>query len=94
MPLTPAEQAAIAAYSGPVTICEPRTCTEDKDIRYKHHNRRLQFSNAHERARQKGQSTKNMIRDLHAQDYTPEQIAKRSGMTLPNVLQYMREMGL
>lgn len=94
MPLTPAEQAALAAYSGPVTVCPARTYTPDEQIQTKHHNRRLQFSNAHERARQKGQSTKNMIRDLHFQDYTAEQIAKRSGMTLPNVLQYMREMGL
>lgn len=94
MPLTPSEQAAIQAYTGPVTVCPARTYTPEDHIQTKHHNRRLAIHNAHEKSRQKGESTRRMIQDLHAQDHTPEQIAKRSGMTLPNVLQYMREMGL
>lgn len=94
MPLTPSEQAAIQAYTGPVTVCEPRTCTEDKDIRYKHHNRRMSFETAANRERKKAESTKNMIRDLHFQEFTPEQIAKKIGMSVATVLKHMREMGL
>lgn len=94
MPLTPSEQADIQAYTGPVTVCPARTYTPDEQIQTKHHNRRLAIHNAHEKSRQKGASTRRMIQDLHAQDFTAEQIAKRSGMTLQTVLEYMREMGL
>lgn len=92
--LTPAEQQAIEAYRGPITVCPARTYTPDEQIQTKHHNRRMSFETAANRERKKAESTKSMIRDLHFQEFTPEQIAKKIGMSVATVLKHMREMGL
>lgn len=46
-PLTPAEIAAIAEYTGPVTVCPPNTFTEDMAFDF-YSNRRITPTGTHQ----------------------------------------------
>lgn len=93
-PLTPAEQAAIASYTGPITICEPRTFTDAANIKPLRKYSATALTNAHKRERQKGESTKAMIRECTAQGLTITEISRQCGVTETTVRIYSREMGL
>lgn len=84
--LTPAEQAAIAAYRGPITRCPPCTYSPYEERTFK------PPQSAVNRSIQRGQSTVRLVVEMHRQGLDMQQISKKAGVSMEVVRKAVRSV--
>lgn len=87
--LTQQEQDAIAAYTGPITVCKPHAYTPGLL-----HEGAFSNSTHVNRMKQRGESTQRLIMAAFEAGHSPHEIARKHGMDLGTVRIRLRRAGV